>query len=633
MSLKSTVSIYFILIAFFAFSQNNYSALTISPEHKTNSNAVIRSNITVVEIVSIDKINIKEHRIVTVLNKQGQAKVRGYVAYDDAITVKKLEAKIYDALGQEIKKIRKKDFIDISVADGFSVFNDNRAKYFDYTPKSYPYTVEFVSETERTNTAFIPSWHPIEGFYVSTEFSSFKIINNTEIELAKKQINIKEYQGISNISNFHYEAKNLKALSFEAYSPAFTSFTPNVKFSLTKFSMEGVKGTNSSWQNFGKWMNDRLINGTQTLPESVKQDMVARTKNASSKIEKAKIVYKFMQDRSRYVSIQVGIGGWKPMLAADVDRLGYGDCKGLTNYTKALLDAVGVTSYYTIVYGDKALRSLDKNFSSLEGNHVILTIPHNNNYIWLECTSQETPFGHNANFTDDRDALVITPDGGKIVHTNAYTALNSAQNTKATVIINGQGQMSATLNITYKGSQYDNHTHLENKNLKDQKLYYKNYYDNINNLKIEDIVIENDKDNIVFTERLKFKADKYATKAGNRLLVAPNLFNKRSYIPPRYDNRTLPFQIDRGYKDIDVYTITIANNFNFETLKESVDIVNKFGSYKVSIQKKDEKKITYHRELIIKKGKYSKNDYKNFRAFYEDIVKHDKSKIALKKTI
>jgi heterodisulfide reductase subunit A-like polyferredoxin len=31
--------------------------------------------------------------------------------------------------------------------------------------------------------------------------------------------------------------------------------------------------------------------------------------------------------KSRYVSIQVGIG-WKPMDASDVDRLGYGDCKG-----------------------------------------------------------------------------------------------------------------------------------------------------------------------------------------------------------------------------------------------------------------------------------------------------------------
>ena len=58
--------------------------------------------------------------------------------------------------------------------------------------------------------------------------------------------------------------------------------------------------------------------------------------NETDPIEKAKIVYKYMQEKTRYISVQVGIGGFKPMLAKDVDRLGYGDCKALSNYTKAL---------------------------------------------------------------------------------------------------------------------------------------------------------------------------------------------------------------------------------------------------------------------------------------------------------
>ena len=79
--------------------------------------------------------------------------------------------------------------------------------------------------------------------------------------------------------------------------------------------------------------------------------------------------------------------------------------------------------------------------------------------------------------------------------------------------------------------------------------------------------------------------------------------------------------------------ITFSNcgtSFNFESLKAAVDISNKFGSYKVSIEKKDKKTILYKRELIINKGKYSKDDYKDFRAFCLEIVKHDKSRIAIK---
>jgi hypothetical protein len=55
----------------------------------------------------------------------------------------------------------------------------------------------------------------------------------------------------------------------------------------------------------------------------------------TEKINKKALEFMLCSKKSRYVSIQVGIGGWKPILYTDVDRLGYGDCKALTNYTKA----------------------------------------------------------------------------------------------------------------------------------------------------------------------------------------------------------------------------------------------------------------------------------------------------------
>jgi transglutaminase-like putative cysteine protease len=78
------------------------------------------------------------------------------------------------------------------------------------------------------------------------------------------------------------------------------------------------------------------LTGTTILPEETKAKMRALIGDEKNPIMKAKLIYDYVQQKSRYVSIQVGIGGWKPMDASDVDRLGYGDCKGLTNYTKAL---------------------------------------------------------------------------------------------------------------------------------------------------------------------------------------------------------------------------------------------------------------------------------------------------------
>ena len=76
--------------------------------------------------------------------------------------------------------------------------------------------------------------------------------------------------------------------------------------------------------------------------------------------EKAKKIYQFVQDKTRYISVQVGIGGWKPFNTSEVDKLGYGDCKALTNYTMSLLKAAGVTSNYCVVYGGDDIMSLEE---------------------------------------------------------------------------------------------------------------------------------------------------------------------------------------------------------------------------------------------------------------------------------
>lgn len=626
-NLKSALLLILFSTTFFA--QSNLQFSLFNTALTDNANAIIRENSVEITIESIDVITYKKRRIVTVLNEAGNRHVNAVAYYDDGKDVKKIKAIIYDQLGREIKTVKKRDFSDVSVADGFSIFNDNRALHLDYTPSSYPYTVDFTVETINTNTAFIPSWYPLEAYNVSTELSTYKIINNTPIEVVVKESNLKENKA-EKISDFNYKIENAPAVTREAFSPSLSKIVPSVKATLKNFSMLGVEGVNNNWQDFGKWMDDKLLSGTQELPEEVKTEITELTKDASSPIEKAKIVYNYMQNKTRYISIQVGIGGWKPMLAEDVDRLGYGDCKGLSNYTKALLDYVGVTSYYTVVYGDSDIRDIDSDFSSLQGNHAILSIPNNDDYITLECTSQTAPFGYIANFTDDRDVLIITPEGGKIIHTKSYAPKENKQTTLASVSIDQTGSIKANVNIKSQGTQYKRYQRLDTQTEKENILYYKNYFDNIKNLKIENINLINNKDQIVFEENLKLSAKNYTTKAGNRFLFCPNIFNIMAYVPPRYKTRSLPFEIDRGFYDVDEYEILLPENVVVEALFEPIEIKNKFGLYKASIQSKDEKTLIYTRELLINKGAYTKEDYKNYRQFRLDIAKYDKSKMVLK---
>ncbi|WP_411766587.1 DUF3857 domain-containing protein [Winogradskyella sp. A3E31] len=630
--LRAFSGILLLLIAFqshsFAQSDDVYIALLTPSELTKRANSVVRYEKQTVEIEAYNKMYVTTKRIVTIFNKYGIGDHNAYEFYDDNTKIKELEAHIYDAAGEEIKKIKSRDFIDQSAVSGGTLYSDNRVKYLDYTPLKYPFTIEYYSEVELRSTAFIPQWRPIDDYYVAVQYSEYQLINNSSVEVRTKKENFDNY-AIESLGSNHFVAKKLKGIKPEEYSPNLSTLTPCFKSALTQFDMEGVDGINNNWEDFGKWMYDKLITGTDDLPQSAIDDVRALTNGVDDKMERAKIVYDYMQNKTRYISVQVGIGGWKPMFADEVDRLGYGDCKGLTNYTKALLEVVDVPSYYTVVWGDRNIKNIDREFSVTEGNHVILCVPDDNDNVFLECTSQTNPFGFTAGFTDDRDVLLVTPEGGKIVHTKVYSPEDSQQITTAKIVLDETGGFKADVSVKSTGYQYGIHEGIETKPLRDQELYYKNYWDNINNLTINSISQDNNKDKILYTESLNVSAANYASKTGSRLILQPNLFNVVSQLPARYDKRYLDFKVQRGYKDVDEFIFLLPEGMSVEAMTDNDSFETKFGTYSFSIEKTNNNQLKYSRTFIMNKGNYTKEDYKKFRDFMKRIVKADKSKIVL----
>lgn len=320
------------------------------------------------------------------------------------------------------------------------------------------------------------------------------------------------------------------------------------------------------------------------------------------------------------------------MKVADVHRLGYGDCKALTNYTKALLEAVGVPSYYCIIYGDRGKISLLEDFVSMQGNHATLAIPDGDKLRWVECTSQTSPFDFQANFTDDRLALVLKPEGGQLVRTNVYADKDNSQFSTAVFAILPDGQLSGTIEIKTRGTQYDARSVLEHKAVTARNDHYKEYFAQINNLKLEKVEVRSDKLQPEFIEKIAMSAPGYATITGNRLMFAPNAFNQFANVPQRYRNRLSGFEIDRGFYDVDEFTITIPEGYALEAKPEDLELSDVYGKYQVEYKAVDARHILYKRSLLINQGSYPAADYEKFRKFREQIAKSDNAKCVLVKT-
>jgi len=632
---KLYLTLFLGLISNLVFAQETQlAALLIPQELKEDANAVIRNESKTIKISSVDEMTVRVSRTITILNKIGNSYVGGSVWYNNDTKIKSLYAEIYDAFGTRIKKIKKKDFLDFSAVDGGTLYSDDRVKELQYTPTQYPYTVKLEYEYETSTTSSIPDWSPVYYYYVGVQNSLYTINYPADVSISAKEkffdgFEIDNYSGASLIK---YSAKNIKPISYEASGPSLNYVRPKLLVSPNKVNTKGVIGSYKNWKEFGLWMHTKILEGKDQLDESTKSKIKSLVAGIDDPIEKAKIIYEYMQNKTRYISVQVGIGGIQPIAANEVDKVGYGDCKGLTNYTKALLDLVGVPSYYVHVQaGSRDKVSFEKDFASLaQGNHVILNIPNGEEDIWLECTNQTMPFGFLGDFTDDRDVLVITPEGGVIKRTPAYLNETNLQHMKAEIQLDATGNVKGNINIVSKGIQYDNKYYRESFSKKDLEKYYKtNFWDYNNNLAISSIDITNNKDSIVFSEKLTATIQNYASIQQGAYLFRVNVFNKNGYVPKRYRKRIYPLEISRGYKNMDEFTIKLPQGYTLETMPTDILLEKKFGVYKVNFTKVDDSTLIYKRELSIKAGTYPKEDYKPYRSFRKKIAKYDGLRLSL----
>ncbi len=620
-----------LLFGFSVFPQDYLNATTISEELLKGANSVVRLNHKDISLMAPDKMNVVVKRVITVLNKKGNTNIDAYIYYDSNKKIKVLEADIFDKFGRKIKTFKKSDFKDNSAVDGVTLYSDSRVKYLDYTPVAYPYTIAFNLEYTTDNTAFILPFFPIDNYNTSIEQSSYRIENTAGLKWRKKEKNFDNFNIIRHISDteMEYVIQNFRAIKKEDYSPALFEYTPHVLFAVNNFNIVDVSADVENWKDFGQWVYDKLLQGTNDLPAATVNEVKALVKDEQDEFEKAKRVYEYVQGKTRYISVQIGIGGWKPFKASEVDRLGYGDCKGLTNYTMSLLDAVGVEANYTLVYAGDNQRSIDKDFASMQGNHVILSIPRQKDTVWLECTSQEIPFGFLGNFTDDRDVLVVTPEGGKIQHTKKYTIDENTQSIVGSCKIDTAGTLFVQSEIISRGLQYNDKYMLDSEPKEELQKHYKKRWRFINNITLDSVNLQNNKDLISMTEEVAFKATEYTSINNDRMLLTVNILNRLTKIPSRYRDRKLPLKIKRSFKDSDSVSLTLPKGYEMEAQLAPIAFETKFGNYAVQLKKMDDGTLLYTRKFAVRKGTFDREEYKNFRAFYKKVARYDNLKIAL----
>lgn len=609
-----------------------YPASAIPENLKKNANVVVRKDFTTILINKIDEIKYQYNKVTTVLSKDGDEKAIAYIPYEKGDQISDVKVIVYDESGKKIKSYSKSDFGDFANNSQGVFYSDNRFLSLTYTPVQYPYTIEFSYQISDENTVFMPDFIPFSTINTSVEEKQVKIINKSGIDLRTK-IYPSKYNYTSVIeSNFGtektYTYKNVLAIDEVNLVPQPEKILPKVSFALAKFNLEGKQGNLTTWSDFGSWYYNSILQPVSVSTPTIKAEVTSLNLQGSTE-EKVKKLYQYMQAKTRYIFVALGIGGWQPMLPDEVHKKGYGDCKGLTNYMKILLDEAGIPSYYSVINSSSSDISFDPDFPKMGGNHVILMVPTEKGNIWLENTSQQTAFNHLTYRTTDRNVLSIKKNGIELMNTPSSSADKNREKQILKVKVNEDNSLTGEGEFSYTGSQYDFNLGFANLSPKEKNEAVKTRLSALNFEKVEMKSFVNDRDHAVATYNLDFKANNYSKNAGSSMIFrAVPIFSNAVY--KTEENRELPFEIGQSFEDEYEINFAIPTNFKIDEIPNDVTFNSEFGTYALSFVKNGTQ-LKVNRKIRINKGIYPKEKYNDYISFRKKTINNDNSKILITK--
>ncbi len=568
-------------------------------------------------------------RTVTVLHAQ-QAEKGIRIIYDPTTPLNDLELELYDATGRKIRTVKEKEWKDRPLLDGFSVYQDNRYKAFVLPTNSLPLTYHLKYEQEISGMpfAFLPDWY-IQEFYQSVQKRQLELIAPEGFGLVFRPFNI-ELEATRSSSGrkqqWRWEVGNLCALKPEPYGPVPRKVLPYLHLAPKQYRVEKHEGSNENWEAFGKFMYGLYVEQGD-LPKAAKEEVLALVSGINEPEDQIQLLYRFMQQRMRYVSIQLGIGGWQPWSPEYVYEKSFGDCKALSNFMRTLLKEVRIESYPVLIENTPEPDPLYEDLVASPFNHVILYVPQTNQ--WLECTSSTYPPGYIGMNNSDRKVLLLTPEGGKIARTPTYPTQENRDSLHAVIELQADGSAMLEINGSFKGETQEYLRYL-NSQLEPAAIEkrLRPYFSNLSMHRFK-FEIHPSADQPEVELKVSAQIPNFSAKAGKRLFIPINALQMVESIPAAVNDRTQPVVVYRDQLQQLSLTIVLPDVYRLEALPDpSEPIRTEFGHYTITVDSQ-EKSLLVSRSLIKSAGEWSPEAYGAFRDFFLQAARLDQQKAVL----
>jgi len=448
-------------------------------------------------------------------------------------------------------------------------------------------------------------------------------------------------------TQYTWQLRDLPYIGREPLGPPVTLLAP--RLAVSYFPADG--GEPSGLSSFAGWADvSRWYTGLSAPQAELDEALRARarelTRDARTDLDRVRAIARYVQ-AINYISVQMGIGRYRPHAAADVLAKAYGDCKDKANLMRALLDALGLRSHLVLVYSGDPTFVRDEWASPSQFNHCILAVrlPGNDalgailddrelgRLLFFDPTDPDTMLGDLPEPQQGSWALVAAGDGGRLVTLPKPGPQSKAIDRRVDAKLTPEGTLTATVREASMGQAA----------VSDRRLF-RGPRDVLArrldawatrgaaSAKVGAFRHEDDPATGRLAVDLELEVPLYAQLMQQRLLVfRPVILDRREWVfPAQEEPRTQPMTLeDHAFSES--LNVALPSGFAVDELPEPVVLESAFGTYTSRTEVAGDR-LSFTRRLEIRRSTLPVEQHAAVRGFFEKVRAAERAQVVLVRT-
>ncbi|MGC4043848.1 MAG: DUF3857 and transglutaminase domain-containing protein [Armatimonas sp.] len=424
---------------------------------------------------------------------------------------------------------------------------------------------------------------------------------------------------------YTWEDKNIGPRYTEPLMPDIDRTLPKLTYS-----------TIPNWQAIAGWY-ETMAEGREVPDAALTAKAKEITANAKTLEEKTRAIFYWVQNKTRYVAIELGQGAYQPRAANNTFVNQYGDCKDMATLLVSMLRAVGVTAHPVLLEAGAKYKTSEELPSPSAFNHAICLAEIDGKQYWLDATAEICAFGQIPGADRGVEALVLKNGKGEFI-TIPEGGPDDAESTRTLdLTLNPDGSASGTMTVSGTGD-YE-------LSLRGQLLATPP--DKLGNLgevfaqgiaangKVSEIKISDAKNldsKVSLTMKVSFPA--WATKSGDLLLfkARPDQTAGQFSNPLSREDRTYPIVSGNHRRIKTELHLSLPDGFSALSLPTPTALTSPLGTFNRAVDTEGGKKISIKTTIIEKRAEVPPSGYGELRNYFDAYLKAYDESVILKKS-